>query len=29
MDGTTQATENQIEAGEMKIIDYDKHEYLT
>ena len=29
MDGMTQATEDQIEAREMKIIDYDKCEYLT
>ena len=28
-DGMTQATEDQIEARETKIIDYDKHEYLT
>ena len=28
-DGMTQATEDQIEAREMKIIDYDKCEYLT
>ena len=28
-DGMTQATEDQIEAREMKIIDYDKREYLT
>ena len=28
-DGTTQATEDQIEARETKIINYDKHEYLT
>ena len=28
-DGTTQATEDQIEARETKIIDYDKREYLT
>ena len=28
-DGTTQATEDQIEAREMKIIDYDKREYLA
>ena len=29
VDGTAQATEDQIEAREMKIIDYDKHKYLT
>ena len=29
MDGMTQATEDQTEAREMKIIDYDKHKYLT
>ena len=29
MDGMTQATEDQIEARETKIIDYNKHEYLT
>ena len=29
MDGTTQAMEDQIEARETKIIDYDKREYLT
>ena len=29
MDGTTQATEDQIKAREMKIVDYDKHEYLA
>ena len=29
VDGTTQATEDQIEARETKIIDYDKCEYLT
>ena len=29
MDGTTQATEDQIEARETKIIDYDKREYLA
>ena len=29
VDGTTQATEDQIEAREMKIINYDKHEYLA
>ena len=29
VDGTTQATEDQIEAREMKIIDYDKRKYLT
>ena len=29
VDGTTQAMEDQIEAREMKIIDYNKHEYLT
>ena len=29
MDGMTQATEDQIEAREMKIINYDKHEYLA
>ena len=29
MDGMTQATEDQIEAREMKIIDYDKREYLA
>ena len=28
-DGTTQATEDQIEAREMKIIDYDKCKYLA
>ena len=28
-DGTTQAMEDQIEAREMKIINYDKREYLT
>ena len=28
-DGTTQATEDQIEAREMKIIDYNKREYLA
>ena len=28
-DGMTQATEDQIEAREMKIIDYDKREYLA
>ena len=28
-DGTTQATEDQIEARETKIIDYDKREYLA
>ena len=28
-DGTTQATEDQFEARETKIIDYDKREYLT
>ena len=28
-DGMTQATEDQIEARETKIIDYDKHEYLA
>ena len=28
-DGMTQATEDQIEAREMKIIDYDKHKYLA
>ena len=29
VDGTTQATEDQIEARETKIIDYDKREYLA
>ena len=29
MDWMMQAIEDQIEAREMKIIDYDKHEYLT
>ena len=29
MDGMTQAMEDQIEAREMKIINYNKHEYLT
>ena len=29
MDGMTQATEDQIEAREMKIIDYNKREYFT
>ena len=29
MDGTTQATEDQIEARETKIINYNKHEYLA
>ena len=29
MDGTMQAIEDQIEAREMKIINYNKHEYLT
>ena len=29
VDGTTQATEDQIKARETKIIDYDKREYLT
>ena len=29
MDGTTQATEDQIKAREMKIIDYDMREYLA
>ena len=29
VDGMTQATEDQIKAREMKIIDYDKHEYLA
>ena len=29
VDGMTQATEDQIEAREMKIINYDKHEYLA
>ena len=29
MDGTTQATEDQIKARETKIIDYDKREYLA
>ena len=29
VDGTTQAMEDQIRAREMKIIDYDKHEYLA
>ena len=28
-DGTMQATEDQIEAREMKIINYNKHEYLA
>ena len=28
-DGMAQAMEDQIEAREMKIIDYDKHEYLA
>ena len=29
VDGMTQATENQIKAREMKIINYDEHKYLT
>ena len=29
MDGMTQTMEDQIEAREMKIINYDKHEYLA
>ena len=29
VDGMTQATENQIEAREMKIINYNEHKYLT